>query len=147
MPNQSNSTDLIPRGFEPTTLSTSPLFWNDPQWLPQEQFSWHTTEINTNTFNFYVRNMHIACLQPPEDITQRFSKLNRHISVIAYYKIFVSNSTNPKAKRQSTILSKPIHNQALTCRPKVLEQIPYVEVMKNSMYQQEFESSSYLKAL
>ena len=67
MPSQSNPADLISMGIEPTTLSTSTLWWKGPQWLSQEQSSWPTTETNSPTCNFEIRNVHIACLQPQED--------------------------------------------------------------------------------
>jgi len=82
VPSQSNPANLISRGIEPTTLSTSTLWWKGPQWLSQEPSSWPTTEINTCTDNLEIINVHIACLQPAESITQRFSKLNRLIRVI-----------------------------------------------------------------
>jgi hypothetical protein len=62
--------------MEPTTLATSTLWWKGPQWLSQEPSNWPTTEVNTPTENLEVRKVHIAPLQPPEDITQRISKLN-----------------------------------------------------------------------
>ena len=45
VPSQSNLADLISRGFEPTILSTSTLWWKGPQWVSQEPSSWPTTEI------------------------------------------------------------------------------------------------------
>jgi hypothetical protein len=51
VPSQSNPADLISRGIEHTTLSTSPLWWKGPQWLSQELSSWPTTEFNTPTAN------------------------------------------------------------------------------------------------
>jgi len=43
VPSQSNPSDLISRGIEPSTLSTSTLCWKGPQWLTQEPSSWPTT--------------------------------------------------------------------------------------------------------
>jgi len=101
VPSQSNPADLISRGTEPTTLSTSTIWWKGSQWLS----SWPTTEVNTPTDNLEIRNVHVAFLQPPEDITQRFSKLNRLIRVTAYCRRFINNCRNPKANRRSTTLS------------------------------------------
>ena len=78
MTSQSNPADFISRGIETITLSTSTLWWNGPQWLSQEPSSWPTTKTNTPKDNLEIRNVYIACLQSPEDITQRFSKLNTH---------------------------------------------------------------------
>jgi len=147
VPSQYNLADLISRGIEPKTLSTSTLWWKGPQWLSQEPSSWPTTEINTPTDNLEIRNVHIACLQTLEDITQRFSKLNRLIRVIAYCKRFISICRNPKANRQSTILSTQDLDQALTCCVKMVQQISYAQEMKNLMEQQEVAASSSLKTL
>jgi len=70
----------------------------------------------TPTNNLEIINVHIACLQHPEDITQKFSKLKRLISVIAYCKRFISNCTNPKSKRQSTFLtSQDLEETLISC--------------------------------
>jgi hypothetical protein len=49
VPTQSNPADLISRGVEPTVLSTSTLWWNEPQWLTQESSNWPTMELNIPT--------------------------------------------------------------------------------------------------
>ena len=72
MTSQSNPADFISRGIETITLSTSTLWWNGPQWLSQEPSSWPTTKTNTPKDNLEIRNVHIACLQPPENITENF---------------------------------------------------------------------------
>jgi len=142
VPYKSNFADLISRANEITTLSTFTLWRKGPQWLSQEPSSWPTTEINLE-----IRNVHIACLQPPEDITQRFFKFNRLIRVIAYCKRFISNFRNPKANRKSSILSTQDLDQALTCCVKMVLQITYAQELKNLMDQQEVEASSSLKTL
>jgi len=80
VPSQSNPADLISRGIELTTLTTSTLWWKGPQWLSQEPSSWPTTEVNIPIDNLEIINVHMALLQPQEGITQRFSKLNKLIS-------------------------------------------------------------------
>jgi hypothetical protein len=92
-----------------------------------------------------MRNVHIACLQPPEHITQKFSKLNRLIRVIGYCKRFISNCRNPKANRKSTILSTQDLDQALTCCVKMVQQISYAQEMRNFMKQQEVAATCSLK--
>jgi len=67
VPSQSNSADLVSRGVEPTTLSTSTLWWKEPQWLIQKPSSWPKTEVNTPTEHLEMRNMHVALRQHPED--------------------------------------------------------------------------------
>jgi hypothetical protein len=79
VPTQSNPADLISRGVEPSTLSRSILWWKGPQWLTQEPSSWPAADFNPPLENLEIRNVHIAS-QPPEDIIQRFSRLNRLIS-------------------------------------------------------------------
>ena len=86
VPSQSNPADLISREVEPTTLSKSTLWWKGPQWLTQEPFSWPAPEVNTPTEHLEVRNVRGALLQPPEDFTQRLTKLNKLIRVIVYCK-------------------------------------------------------------
>jgi hypothetical protein len=98
-PSQFNPADLISRGLEPSALSTSTLWWKGPQWLTQEPSSWPTTEVNTPTENLETRNVHVALLQHPEDITPRFSKLKKLIRVSAYCRRFIHNCRHPKANR------------------------------------------------
>jgi hypothetical protein len=69
VPSQSNPADLITKGVEPATLSTSTLWWKGPQWLTQEPFSWPDPEINTPTKILELRNVHVALQQHPENIT------------------------------------------------------------------------------
>jgi len=113
VPTQSNPADLISRGDEPTTLLTSTLWWKGPQCLTQEPSSWPSTEFNIPTKNLEIRHVHVA-FHPPEDITQRFSKLNKLIRVIAYCRRFINNCRNFKANRQTAILTKQDLDQALT---------------------------------
>ena len=68
VPSQSNNADLVSRGCEPTTLSTSTLWWKGPQWLIQEPSSWPTTEVNTPTEYPEMRNVHLALRQVREVI-------------------------------------------------------------------------------
>jgi hypothetical protein len=139
VPSQSNPADFISRGIEPTTLSTSTLWWKGPQWLSQEPSSWPTTEVNTPTDNLEISHVHLACLQTPEDITQTFSKLKRLIRVIAYCRRFLHNCRHLKANRQSTTLSTQDLDQALTCCVKMVQQISYAQEIKNLMKQQEVQ--------
>jgi hypothetical protein len=98
MPNQSNPADLISRGAEPTALATSTLWWKGPQWLTQEPSSWPTTEFNTPTEILEIRNVHIA-VHPSEDITQRYSKLNRLITYCILQKTQTADILNPTGKQ------------------------------------------------
>jgi len=107
-----------------------PHYGGREHWLSQEPSSWPTTEINTPTDNLEIGNVHIAYLQPSEDITQRFSKLNRLIRVIGYYKRFISNCRNPKTNRKSTILSTQDLDQALICYEKIVKQFYYAQEMR-----------------
>jgi len=147
VPCQSNPADLISRGIEPTTLSTSTLWWKGPQWLTLEPSSWPTTEVNTPTDNLEIVNVNVTLLQNRKDITQRFSKPNRYIRVIAYCRRLINNSRNSKANRQSTTLSTQDLDQALTCCVKMAQQISYVKEMKDPMEQQQITPNSSLKTL
>jgi hypothetical protein len=105
VPSQSNSADFISRGMGLSTLATITLWWKGPQWLSQKPSSWPITEFNTPTENLEIRKVHITLPQPPEDITQRFSKLKRLIRVIAYCRKFINNCRHPKTNRQITTLT------------------------------------------
>jgi hypothetical protein len=144
VPTQSNPADLISTGVEPTTLSTFTLWWKRPQWLTQKPSSWPTTEFNTPTEILEIRNVHVA-IQLPENITQRFSKLNRLIGVIAYCRRFINNCRKLKANRQITTLTTQDLDQALTCCVKMVQQISYVQEFKDMMKQQEVATISCLK--
>jgi len=143
---QSTPADLISRGVEPTTLSTSTLWWKGPQWLTQEPSSWPATEFNIPTENLEIRNVHVA-FHPPEDITQRFSKLNKLIRVIAYCRRFINNCRHSKANRQTAILTTQDLDQALTCCVKMVQQISYAQEIKDLMEHQEVAATSSLKTL
>ena len=56
--------ELISRGIEPSTLSTSTLWWKGIQRLSQEPSSWSITEIITPTDKLEFRNLHVAHLKP-----------------------------------------------------------------------------------
>jgi len=146
VPPQSNPADLLLREAEPTTLSTSTLWWRRPQWLAQEPFSWPTTEFNTPTENLEIRNVHVA-FHLPEDITQQFSKLNKLIRVIAYCRRFINNCRHPKANKQTAILTTQDLDQALTCCVKMVQQISNAQEIKDLMEHQEVAATSSLNTL
>jgi hypothetical protein len=90
--------------------------------------------------------VHVA-FHPPEDITQRFSKLNKLIRVTAYCKRFINNCRYPKANRQTAILTTQDLDQALTCCVKIAQQISYAEEIKDLMEHKEVAATSSLKTL
>jgi hypothetical protein len=147
VPTQSNPADPISRGTDPTTLSRSTLWWKGPKWLSQEPPSWPATEVNAPTENLEVRKAHVALLQPLEDLTERFSKLNKLIRVIAYCRGFIINRRLPKANRQTTTLSTQDLDQARTCCVKMAQQISYSQEIKDLMEHQEVAATSSLKTL
>jgi hypothetical protein len=83
VPTRSNTADLISRGTDPTTLSTSTLWWKGPQWLTKEPSSWPTSEVTNHETNVELKKVHAAFHQSSEDFTERFSNFNRLIRVIA----------------------------------------------------------------
>jgi hypothetical protein len=147
VPTQSNPADLISIGIDPTTLSTSTLWLHGPQWLLKESSYWPLISFNISTENMEIRNVHVALLQPPEDITQRFSKLNKLIRVIAYCRRFIHNCRHSKTNKQTTTLTTQELDQALTCCVKMVQQISYAQDIKQLMEQQEVTSTSFLKTL
>ena len=64
--------------------------------------------FDTPTDNLEIRNVHIACLQPPQGITQRFSKLKRLIRVVAYCK---THKQLQKSQGQHEI-NYPLHTRS-----------------------------------
>jgi hypothetical protein len=144
---QSNPADLISRGIEPTTLSSSTLWWKGPQWLLQEPSHWPTTEFNIPTDNLEIRNVHIALVCAEEDITQRFSKLSKLIRVITYCRRFINNCKQPKANRQTTTLSTQDLDKALTYCVKMVQQTSYAQEVEELLKHQEISSNSSLKTL
>jgi hypothetical protein len=84
------------------------------------------TEFNNLTEILEIRNVNVA-VQPPEDITQRFSKLKRLIRVIAYCRSFINNCRHSKANRQIATLTTQDLDQALTCCVKMVQQISYAQ--------------------
>jgi hypothetical protein len=146
VPTQSNPADLISRGVEPTTLTTFTLWWKGPQWLTQEPSSWSVTEFKTPTEILEIRNVHVA-IHPPEDITQRYSKLNKPIRVVAYCRKCINNCRHSKANRQIATLTTQDLDQALTYCVKRVQQTSYSQEIKDLMEQQEVGTTSSLKTL
>jgi len=145
VPTYSNPADLISRGIEPTALSTSTLWWKDQKWFTQQPSDWPRTVLNITTDNLEVRNIHVAFLHS-EDFTQRFSKLNRLIRVIAYCKRFVRICRNSKVNRQSATLSTQELDQALTCCVKIVQQESYAKELKELGEKQVVGANSVLQA-
>jgi hypothetical protein len=94
-----------------------------------------------------IRNVHVALVHAEEDITQRFSKLNRLIRVIAYCRRFIYNCRQPKANRQTTTLSTQDLDKALTCCVKMVQQTSFAQGVEELMKQQEVSRNSSLKTL
>jgi hypothetical protein len=91
-------------------------------------------------------NMHVA-VHPPEDITQRFSKLHKLIRVTAYCRRFINNCRYSKANRQTATLPTQDLDQVLTCCVKMVQQISYSQEIKDLMELQEVATNSSLKTL
>jgi hypothetical protein len=147
LPTQSNPADLISRGMDPTTLSTSTLWWHGPQWLLQEPFSWPSSEVTPLETNLETRNVHVALNQANEGFTQKFSKLNRIIRVTAFCKRFSNNCRQPTANRQTASLTTQDLHQALTCCVKVAQQTTYAQEVTDLLNTQEVSTTSSLKTL
>jgi hypothetical protein len=74
VPSQFNPAELISRGVDPITLSSSNLWWKGPPWLSHEPSSWPPSEVNSSMHNCELKTVHVARLQSPRDFTQWFSK-------------------------------------------------------------------------
>jgi hypothetical protein len=88
-----------------------------------------------------------TAFHPSEDITQRFSKLNKLIRVIAYCRRFINNCRHSKANRHSATFTIKDLEQALTCCVKMSQQISYSQEIKDLMEEQEVATTSFLKTL
>ena len=82
MASQSNPADLISRRIAPNILAKSTLWWKGPQWISQKPSRWPKIEVNTSTDNLEIRNVHVVCLQTPEDITQRLTSNTSDYSAV-----------------------------------------------------------------
>jgi hypothetical protein len=98
------------------------------------------------TEDLEIINVHVA-VHPPEDITQRFSRLNKLIRVIAYCRRFINNCRHSKANRQTAILTTQDLDQALTSCVKMVQQTSYAQEIKDLMKQQEVAATNSLKTL
>ena len=146
VPTQSNPADLISRGANPTSLLSSTLWWNGPQWLLQEPFSWPTSEVTTLETSLETKHVHIALEQSTEDFTQRFSTLNRLIRVIAVCKRFINNCRQP-TNRQTASLTTLELDQALICCIKTTQQTSYAREVRDLLNSQEVSTTSSIKTL
>jgi hypothetical protein len=145
VPSQDNPADLISRGTDPTTLSTS-FWWNRPEWLLQDSSSWPATEFTTPTDNLEMKNVHVAPTPIEENIMQKFSKLNKLIRAIAYCQRFTINCKQPQANRQTLNLTPQDLDRALTCM-KIVQQTVYAQQIEYLMKHQEVSRKSSLKTL
>jgi hypothetical protein len=84
-------------------------------------------QSSTLTDNLEIRNVHVALIHAEEEITQKFSKLNRLIWVIAYCRRFINNCRQHKANRQTTTLTTQDLDKALTCCVKMVQQTSYAQ--------------------
>jgi hypothetical protein len=146
VPTQSNPAELMSRGVEPSTLSNSTLWWKGPQWLTQEPSSWPAADFSPPLENLEIRNVYIA-VQTPEDIIQRFSRLNRLITVIAYCRRFINNCRHTKANMQLVTLTIQDLDQTLTCYVKMVQQTSYAHEVKDLKEHGEVATTSSLKTL
>ena len=146
-PSQDNPADLISRGADPTTLATSTLWWNGPEWIINDPSTWPATDFNIPTADLEARNVHLALNNQDEDFTQRFSNLNRLLRVATYCRRFVYNCRQQSANRQLTALTTQDLDQALTCCVKIVQQISYEQEIKNLVESQEVSMTSSLKTI
>jgi len=147
VPFQSSPANLILTGNEHTTPSTAMLWCKAPQWLSQESSSWPTTEVDTPTDILEIRNVHVALLQPSKVTTQRFSKFNKLIRVIAKCRRFINKCRSLNANKKMSTLSTQNLDQALTCCVKMIQQISYEQEMKDLMECQEVAATRSLTTL
>jgi len=147
VPSQDNPADLISRGADPTTLATSTLWWNGPEWITSDPSTWPVVDFNIPTVNLETRNVHLALNDQHEDFTQRFSNLNRLLRVAAYCRQFVYNCRHQLANRQFTALTTQDLDQTLTSCVKLVQQISYGQEIKDLLESQEVSTTSSLKTL
>jgi len=145
VPSQNNPADLISRGADPTTLATSTFWWNSPEWITRDPSAWPVADFDTPTANLETKTVHLALNYQHEDFTQKFSKLNRLLRVIAYCKRFVYNCRQQSANRQHTALTTQDLDQALICCVKTVQQISYEQEIKDLLECQEVSTTSSLK--
>jgi hypothetical protein len=93
-----------------------------------------------------IRNVHVA-LTHVEEITQRFSRLNRLIRVIAYCRRFIYNCQQPKANMQTTTLSTQDLDKPLTFCLKMVQETSYAQEVEELTKHQEISGNSAIQSL
>lgn len=147
VPSQANPADIISRGMDLETLLSSTLWWNGPHWLLLDSTSWPASEFEASTDTSEIRTVHVARMDTNEDLTQRFSKLNRLIRVIATCKRFIQNCRQPKANRQTTPFTTQDLTQALNSCVKMVQHTAYAQEFQDLVSTQVISKSSSLKTL
>jgi hypothetical protein len=122
IPSASNPTDLISRGTDPTTLSTTALWWHGPGWLRHDTSQWPSRYFKPATEELEIKKTFVAVITPKEGIIERFSKIFRLTRVIAYSRRFIYNSRQAKVNRETTSLTTQDLDNALTCCIKLVQQ-------------------------
>jgi transposase InsO family protein len=147
VPSALNPADLISRGTDPTTLSTTALWWHGPGWLLHNTSHWPSKEFKPATEELELKKTLVAVITPKEDIIERFSKLLRLTRVIAYCRRFIYNCRQAKVNRETASLTTQDLDSALTCCIKLVQQNSYAQEIQDLTTQQEVSSKSSLKTL
>ncbi|XP_072761510.1 uncharacterized protein [Anoplolepis gracilipes] len=114
-----NPADILSRGSDPETLKKSDIWWRGPQWLSENEASWHTMiqpDMNPEELPEQRKTIVSAAAIKSFDIIERFSSYIRLIRTIAMCLRFVHNIRVSKEHRKLG----PISSQEFTASKKII---------------------------
>ena len=91
---EDNPADLGSRGCTPQELESNPIWWHGPSWLKLPETKWPTPRSFEPTELEVKVSVHFT-VDADDDITARFSSLERCLRVVAYLFRFVNRAKDP----------------------------------------------------
>ena len=95
VPGNENPADILSRGVSAKSLLNSPLWWNGPRWLLQDQASWPAFKRNSKATILELKPTPVIFamhMQTASNIINKFSNLEKVLRVMAYTLRFIKNT-------------------------------------------------------